>query len=110
MRILGRVRVNDMLLHFSAYVLPSSLPVIGFGFRQRGIFPSATTFVLASLIEVTQHFSTGRSVDAANGAGVGCCVLLASFIGKLIAILCAAANSLTRGLASTRIQDQCFDP
>jgi hypothetical protein len=30
MRILGRVSINDMLLHFSAYVLPSSLPVIGF--------------------------------------------------------------------------------
>lgn len=91
MGAVGRLHINDKVLHFGAYLLLSSLPVIGFGNRRRGIVMGLWMFVLGLLLEGAQHFSPGRSVEfgdvAANGAGVGCGLLLAPYISRLIALL-----------------------
>jgi len=78
---IGRLHINDKLLHFCAYVALSLLPVIGFRDRRRGIVAGLSMFILGLLLEGGQHFSPGRAVELedviANGAGVGCGVLLA---------------------------------
>jgi VanZ family protein len=90
MGAVSRRHINDKVLHFCAYVVLSSLPVVGFRNRWKGIVAGLLMFVLGSLLEVAQHFSPGRTADlgdaVANGAGVGCGVVLGSFIGKLIAL------------------------
>ena len=87
----GRLHINDKVLHFGAYVALSLLPVIGFRDRRRGIVAGVSMFVLGVLLEGGQHFSPGRAVEfgdvIANGAGVSCGVLLAPPIRMLIAIL-----------------------
>jgi len=87
----GRLRISDKVLHFCAYVALSSLPVIGFRDRKRGIVAGLSMFILGVLLEGGQHFSPGRAVELgdviANGAGVSCGVLLAPPIRMLIAIL-----------------------
>jgi VanZ family protein len=87
----GRLHINDKVLHFCAYVALSLLPVIGFQDRRRGIVAGVSMFVLGLLLEGGQHFSPGRAVELgdviANGAGVSCGVLLAPPIRMLIAIL-----------------------
>ena len=86
----GRLHINDKVLHFCAYVALSLLPVIGFRDRRRGIVAGVSMFVLGLLLEGGQHFSPGRAVELgdviANGAGVSCGVLLAPPIRMLIAI------------------------
>jgi VanZ family protein len=87
----GRLRISDKVLHFCAYLALSSLPVIGFRDRKRGIVAGLSMFILGLLLEDGQHFSPGRAVELgdviANGAGVSCGVLLAPPIRMLIAIL-----------------------
>jgi VanZ family protein len=87
----GRLHISDKVLHFCAYVALSSLPVIGFRDRRRGIVAGLSMFLLGMLLEANQHFSRGRAVEfgdvIANGAGVSCGVLLAPPIRMLIAIL-----------------------
>jgi VanZ family protein len=87
----GRLHINDKVLHFGAYVALSLLPVIGFRDRRRGIVAGISMFILGLLLEGGQHFSPGRAVELgdviANGAGVSCGVLLAPPIRMLIAIL-----------------------
>src|ERR1039458_10592221 len=87
----GRLRINDKVQHFCAYLALSSLPVIGFRDGSRGIAAGLSMFVLGVLLEAGQHFSPGRVVELgdviANGAGVSCGVLLAFPIRTLIAIL-----------------------
>jgi VanZ family protein len=87
----GRLHVSDKVLHFSAYLMLSLLPVIGFRDRRRGLIAGLSMFVLGLLLEDGQHFSPGRAVELgdviANGAGVSCGVLLAPPIRMLIAIL-----------------------
>jgi VanZ family protein len=87
----GRLHINDKVLHFSAYLALSLLPVVGFRDRKRGIVAGLSMFVLGLLLEDGQHFSPGRAVELgdviANGAGVSCGVLLAPLIRMLIAIL-----------------------
>jgi VanZ family protein len=87
----GRLHINDKVLHFGAYVALSLLPVIGFRDRRRGLIAGLSMFVLGLLLEDGQHFSPGRAVEfgdvIANGAGVSCGVLLAPPIRMLIAIL-----------------------
>jgi VanZ family protein len=86
-----RLHINDKVQHFCAYLALSSLPVIGFRDRRRGIVAGLSMFVLGVLLEAGQHFSPGRAVELgdvlANGAGVSCGALLGLPIRTLIAIL-----------------------
>jgi VanZ family protein len=88
---IGRLHIWDKLQHFGAYLVLSSLPVIGFRDRRRGIVAGLSMFVLGVLLEGGQHFSPGRAVELgdviANGAGVGCGTLLGLPIRARIAIL-----------------------
>ena len=88
---IGRLHINDKVLHFCGYVALSLLPVIGFRDRKRGIVAGLSMFILGLLLEDGQRFSPGRAVELgdviANGAGVSCGVLLAPPIRMLIAIL-----------------------
>ena len=88
---IGRLHINDKVQHFCAYLALSSLPVIGFRDRRRGIVAGLSMFVLGVLLEGGQHFSPGRAVElgdvAANGVGVSCGTLLGLPIRTLIAIL-----------------------
>jgi hypothetical protein len=87
----GRLRINDKVQHFCAYLALSSLPVIGFRDGRRGIAAGLSMFVLGALLEAGQHFSPGRAVELgdviANGAGVSCGVLLAFPIRTLFALI-----------------------
>jgi len=88
---IGRLHINDKVMHFCAYLALSLLPVIGFRDRRRGLTAGLSMFLLGILMEAGQHFSPGRAVEfwdvLANGAGVSCGVLLAQPIRTLIAIL-----------------------
>jgi VanZ family protein len=81
MAVVGRLHVSDKVMHFGAYLILSSLPVISFRDRRSGIVAGLSMFVLGVLLEAGQHFSPGRAVEfadvVANGMGVGCGVLLA---------------------------------
>jgi hypothetical protein len=57
----GRLHINDKVMHFCAYVVLASLPVIGFRDRRTGIV--AGLFVLGILLEAGQHFSPGRAME-----------------------------------------------
>ena len=87
----GRLQINDKVQHFCAYLSLSSLPVIGFRDRRRGLMAGLSMFLLGILMEAGQHFSPGRAVELgdvlANGAGVSCGTLLGLPIRTLIAIL-----------------------
>jgi VanZ family protein len=91
MMAIGRLHVNDNVMHFCAYLALSLLPLIGFRDRRRGLMAGLPMFLLGVLMEAGQHFSPGRAVELgdviANGMGVSCGVLLASPIRTLIAIL-----------------------
>jgi VanZ family protein len=88
---IGRLHINDKVMHFCAYLALSFLPVIGFRDRRRGIVAGLSMFVLGNLLEGGQHFSPGRAVELgdviANGAGVSCGALLGLPIRACIAIL-----------------------
>ncbi len=90
MAAVGRLRINDKVMHFGAYLALSLLPVIGFKDRRRGLMSGISMFLLGVLMEAGQHFSPGRAVEfgdvVANGAGVTCGALLASAIRTLVAI------------------------
>jgi VanZ family protein len=91
MAAVGRMHVSDKVLHFCAYLALSSLPVIGFRDRRRGIAAGVSMFVLGILMEAGQHFAPGRAVEfgdvLANGTGVSCGTLLGLPIRACIAIL-----------------------
>ena len=76
----GRLHINDKVMHFCAYLAISLLPVIGFRDRRRGLMAGLSMFVLGVLMEAGQHFSPGRAVElgdvVANCIGVSCGVLL----------------------------------
>jgi VanZ family protein len=88
---IGRLQINDKVMHFCAYLALSFLPVIGFRDRRRGLMAGLSMFLLGILMEAGQHFSPGRAVElgdvVANGAGVSCGTLLGLPIRTLIAIL-----------------------
>ena len=88
---IGRLHVNDKVMHFCAYLALSFLPVIGCQDRRRGLMTGISMFLLGVLMEAGQHFSPGRAVELgdvlANGAGVSCGTLLGLPIRALIAIL-----------------------
>jgi VanZ family protein len=90
MAAVGRLRINDKVMHFGAYMALSLLPVIGFKDLRRGLMAGISMFLLGVLMEAGQHFSPGRAVElgdvVANGAGVTCGALLASAIRTWIAI------------------------
>jgi VanZ family protein len=88
---IGRLHINDKVMHFCAYLALSILPMVGFKDRRRGLIAGFSMFLLGVLMEAGQHFSPGRAVELgdviANGAGVSCGVLLGLPIRTLIAIL-----------------------
>ena len=88
---IGRLHINDKVMHFCAYLALSLLPVTGFQDRRRGLMAGLSMFLLGILMEAGQHFSPGRAVELgdviANGAGVSCGALLGLPIRTLIAIL-----------------------
>ena len=88
---IGRLHINDKVMHFCAYLALSLLPVIGFRDRRHGLKAGLSMFLLGVLMEAGQHFSPGRAVELgdviANGAGVTCGALLGQPIRTLIAIL-----------------------
>jgi VanZ family protein len=88
---IGRLHINDKVMHFCAYLALSLLPVIGFRDRRRGLRAGLSMFLLGILMEAGQHFSPGRAVELgdviANGAGVSCGALLGLPIRACIAIL-----------------------
>ena len=87
----GRLHINDKVMHFSAYLALSLLPVIGFRDRRRGLMAGLSMFLLGILMEAGQHCSPGRAVELgdviANGTGVSCGALLALPIRTRIAKL-----------------------
>ena len=88
---IGRLHINDKVMHFCAYLALSLLPVIGFQDRRHGLKAGLSMFLLGVLMEAGQHFSPGRAVELgdviANGAGVTCGALLGLPIRACIAIL-----------------------
>jgi VanZ family protein len=88
---IGRLHINDKVMHFCAYLALSLLPVIGFRDRRRGIALGLSMFLLGILMEAGQHFAPGRAVELgdvlANGAGVSCGALLGLPVRACIAIL-----------------------
>jgi VanZ family protein len=88
---IGRLHVNDKVMHFGAYLALSFLPVIGFRDRRRGIVGGLSMFLLGFLMEAGQHFSPGRAVElgdmVASGVGVSCSTSLGLPIRTLIATL-----------------------
>ena len=88
---IGRLHVNDKVMHFCAYLALSFLPVIGCQDRRHGLSAGLSMFLLGVLMEAGQHFSPGRAVELgdviANGAGVTCGALLGQPIRALLAIL-----------------------
>jgi hypothetical protein len=88
---IGRLRINDKVMHFCAYLALSFLPVIGFQDRRHGLRAGFSMFLLGVLMEAGQHFSPGRAVELgdviANGAGVTCGALLGQPIRTVLAIL-----------------------
>jgi VanZ family protein len=87
----GRLNINDKLMHFGAYLALSLLPVIGFRDRRRGLAAGLSMFVLGIIMEAAQQSAPGRAVELgdviANGAGVSCGALLGLPIRACIAIL-----------------------
>lgn len=85
------MHVSDKVLHFCTYGALSSLPVIGFRNRRRGIVVGLSMFVLSLLLEAGQHFAPGRAGEfrdvLANGAGVSCGTLLGLPIRAALTIL-----------------------
>ena len=86
---IGRLRINDKVMHFSAYLALSLLPVLGFQDCRRGLWAGLSMFILGILMEAGQHFSPGRAVELgdviANGGGVSCGALLGLPIRTLVA-------------------------
>lgn len=87
----NRLRINDKVEHFSAYLALSLLPVVGFRDRRRGILASLSMFLLGVLLEGGQHFSPGRSVELGdvivNGIGVSCGTLLGLPLRACVALI-----------------------
>ena len=54
---IGRLQINDKVMHFCAYLALSFLPVIGFRDRRRGLMAGLSMFLLGILMEAGQHFS-----------------------------------------------------
>lgn len=84
-----RLRINDKVMHFCAYLALSLLPVIGFRDRHRGLMAGLSMFLVGILMEAGQHCSPGRAAELgdiiANGTGVTCGALLALPIRTRIA-------------------------
>lgn len=86
---IGRLQINDKVMHFCAYMALSLLPVVGFKESRKGLIAGLSMLLMGVLMEAGQHFSPGRAVELgdviANGSGVGCGVLLAFPIRSLLA-------------------------
>ncbi len=80
MVLVGRVEISDKVMHFCAYLILATLPVVGFRDRRTGVAVGLLMFILSVLLEAAQHFSPGRTVELgdiiANAAGVSCGTLL----------------------------------
>jgi hypothetical protein len=72
----GRLHINDKVMHFGAYLVLSLLPVAGFRDRRAGLAAGLSMFLLGAVLEACQQFSFGRTAEfgdvVANGVGVSC--------------------------------------
>lgn len=87
---IGRLRINDKVLHFCAYLALSFLPVIGFQDRRHGLRAGFSMFLLGVLMEagsISPLAAPSNSDVIANGAGVTCGALLGQPIRTRLAIL-----------------------
>ena len=79
MRAIGKLNVNDKLMHFGAYLLLSLLPMISSESRRRAVVTGVLMALLGVVLEGTQNFSPGRDVSLgdiiANNLGVICGLL-----------------------------------
>lgn len=77
----GRLRVGDKVLHFTAYLLLAILQVIGFRRGTSIVWAVAASVSLGLLLEIIQNFVPGRSPEVAdqvaNMMGIGCGMALA---------------------------------
>jgi VanZ family protein len=87
---IGRLRINDKVLHFCACVALSFLSVIGFQDRRHGLRAGFSMFLLGVLMEagsISPLAAPSNSDVIANGAGVTCGALLGQPIRTRLAIL-----------------------
>jgi VanZ family protein len=80
MRELDRLKINDKVQHFSAYVVLGLLPQIAFKRRKSGIAAALLMILLGLALEEVQFFAPGRTPDPTDGVadcfGVICGLLL----------------------------------
>lgn len=86
---IGPLHINDKVQHFCACLALSSLTVIGFPDRRRGIVLGVSMFVPGVILEGGQYFSPGRAVELGDvvAKGVSCGALLGLQIRACIAVL-----------------------
>jgi VanZ family protein len=76
---LGRIGVNDKLIHFSAYLVLGLLPVVSFASKPKGVLTGLSMILVGALLEWGQSFVPGRQVEfgdmVANNLGVLCGLL-----------------------------------
>jgi VanZ family protein len=79
MRAVGKLKVNDKVMHFGAYLLLSLLPMISSESRRRAVVTGVLMALLGVVLEGAQNFSPGRDVSLgdiiANNLGVICGLL-----------------------------------
>ena len=64
----GRMHINDKVMHFCAYLALSLLPVIGFKDRRAGLKAGLSMFILGILLEGGQHFSPAAPSNSATSS------------------------------------------
>lgn len=85
---IGRLKINDKILHFCAYFALAFLPMIGFQDRRRSYLVGVSMFALGLVLELGQYFAPGRAAEladvAANGLGIGCGTLMGILVDDRI--------------------------
>ena len=66
MRAMARIHVQDKVLHFGAYVLLASFPVLGMRRTFDGFVAAASMALLGVLLEIGQRYVPGRTPDFAD--------------------------------------------
>jgi VanZ family protein len=81
MHAVASLRIDDKVLHFSAYVFLAILPVLGMRRKMDALLGAGSMMLLGLLLEIAQHFVPGRSPEvadeAANMVGVACGMVMA---------------------------------
>jgi VanZ family protein len=81
MRTVASIHIWDKILHFVAYVFLAIFPVLGMRRTLDALVGVGSMMVLGLLMEITQHFVPGRSLEVAdevaNMLGVLCGMAIA---------------------------------